>query len=102
MSVQILNMDVMEGLRTLPDHSVHVIVTSPPYLALRRYAGVTPRTWQDGMVCVIGEEPNLYDYTRHLVEVFSDLKRVLHPSGTFWLNIGDSYQHGGPQPSTGV
>lgn len=101
-TVQLLHADVIEGLRSLKDASVHCIVTSPPYLALRRYAGVTPRTWSDGSSCVLGEEPTLHVYVQHMVEVFAELKRVLHPSGTFWLNIGDSYQHGGPQPSTGI
>lgn len=95
-------MDVVEGIRSIPSGSVHCVVTSPPYLALRRYAGITPRTWEDGSSSVLGEEPNLYVYVQHMVEVFRELKRVLHPTGTFWLNIGDSYQHGGPQPSTGV
>lgn len=102
MSTQIINSDVVEGLRTLPPQSVHCVVTSPPYLALRRYAGITPRTWADGSVNVLGEEPTLFKYVEHMVEVFDELKRVMHPTGTFWLNIGDSYQHGGPQPSTGV
>lgn len=100
--IQIINADVIEGLTSLPDQSVHCVVTSPPYLALRRYAGVTPRTWTDGTSCVLGEEPSLYTYIDHMVEVFSHLRRIMHPTGTFWLNIGDSYQHGGPQPSTGV
>lgn len=100
--IQIINADVVDGLASIPDHSVHCVVTSPPYLALRRYAGITPRTWADGSQCVFGEEPTLYGYVDHAVEIFSHLKRVLHPTGTFWLNIGDSYQHGGPQPSTGV
>lgn len=100
--VNIINADVIEGLASLPDRSVHCVITSPPYLALRRYAGITPRTWTDGSSCVLGEEPSLYTYVEHMVEVFSHLRRVMHPTGTFWLNIGDSYQHGGPQPSTGV
>ncbi len=102
MSFKILNADVVEGLRSLPDASVHVVVTSPPYLALRRYAGRAGRTWEDGSTGVFGEETNLHLYVQHSVEIFRELKRVLHPSGTFWLNLGDSYQHGGPQPSTGI
>jgi DNA modification methylase len=37
MSVRIINADVMEGLRQLPDESVHCVVTSPPYFGLRDY-----------------------------------------------------------------
>lgn len=99
--VTIINADVIEGLRSIPDHSVHCVITSPPYMALRSY-GLPPRDWSDGLSCVLGEEPSLHDYIKHLVEVFGELKRVLHPTGTFWLNLGDSYQHNGPQPSTGL
>lgn len=37
MTVRIINADVMEGLRQLPDESVHCVVTSPPYWGLRDY-----------------------------------------------------------------
>lgn len=102
MSFNLINADVVEGLRSLKDASVHVVVTSPPYLALRRYAGGAGRTWEDGSSSIFGEEKNAALYVEHSVEIFKELKRVLHPSGTFWLNLGDSYQHGGPQPSTGI
>lgn len=101
MSINIINSDVVEGLRTLPDHSVHCVVTSPPYFGLRDY-GIAPRKWADGSECVFGLEPSVELYIEHLVEIFSELKRVLHPSGTFWLNIGDCYNHAGPQPATGI
>lgn len=101
-SVKLIRADVLEGLRTLPDASIHCCVTSPPYLALRRYAGAVPTVWSDGTSYVLGEEPNLHLYIDHLVEIFDGVRRVLRPDGTFWLNLGDSYQHGGPQPSTGL
>lgn len=100
--MNIIHADVVEGLRQIPDHSVHCVVTSPPYWGLRTYAGVEPRKWEDGSECVFGLEPSLDLYIEHLVEVFRGLKRVLHPSGTFYLNIGDCYDHAGPQPSTGI
>lgn len=91
----------MEGLRSLPDASVHCCLTSPPYYALRNY-GIPPQTWADGVTCVLGEEPTMQGFIVHLTEVFEEVKRVLHPSGTLWINMGDSYQHAGPQPSTGI
>lgn len=102
MAFTIINADVIEGLRSLPDASVHTIVTSPPYWGLRQYAGVAPREWADGSRCVFGLEPTIDLYIDHLVTIFRELKRVLHPSGTFYLNIGDCYNHAGPQPSTGI
>ena len=36
-SIKILNMDVIDGLRSLPEKSVHCVITSPPYWGLRQY-----------------------------------------------------------------
>src|SRR5512135_3695707 len=45
MTVKIINADVLDGLKQLPDESVHCIVTSPPYYALRDYK---TGTWEGG------------------------------------------------------
>jgi len=81
MTVQIINADVMDGLRQLPDDSVHCVVTSPPYWGLRDY-GV------DGQ---IGLEPTMGEHIDRMVEVFREVRRVLRPDGTLWLNYGDCY-----------
>lgn len=39
----------------------------------------------------LGLEPTPEGYVTNLVEVLRQVHRVLHPSGTLWLNIGDSY-----------
>uniref|UniRef100_A0A6M3XDP0 Putative methyltransferase n=1 Tax=viral metagenome TaxID=1070528 RepID=A0A6M3XDP0_9ZZZZ len=39
----------------------------------------------------LGEEPTPKLYIRHLVDIFNEVKRVLKPSGVFFLNIGDKY-----------
>lgn len=39
----------------------------------------------------LGLEPDPESYVRHLVQVFREVKRVLRPEGTLWLNLGDSY-----------
>lgn len=72
-------MDVLAGLALIPDHSVHCVVTSPPYRGQRDYRA-------SGQ---IGDEATWQEYARRLVLVFRALKRVLHPTGTVWLNIGD-------------
>lgn len=41
----------------------------------------------------IGLESTLKEYIDNLVEIFEEVKRVLKPSGTFWLNIGDTYSN---------
>jgi DNA modification methylase len=73
--------DCLEVLRTLPDESIHCCVTSPPYWGLRDY-GV------DGQ---LGLEPTPDEYVAKMVEVFREVKRVLKPEGTLWLNLGDTY-----------
>ena len=78
---KIYNIDCLEGLKGLQDNSIDCCVTSPPYYALRDY-GV------DGQ---IGLESSPQEYVNKLTNVFSQVKRVLKPTGTLWLNIGDSY-----------
>jgi DNA modification methylase len=75
----------MDGLRSLPDESVHCVVTSPPYWGLRDYG-------QDGQ---IGLEDTPEAYTARMVEVFREVRRVLRDDGTLWLNLGDSYAASG-------
>lgn len=79
--VEILGGDALETLKTLPDESVHTCVTSPPYYGLRDY----------GVAGQIGLEESVEEYIGALVSVFREVRRVLRPDGTLWLNIGDSY-----------
>jgi DNA modification methylase len=91
--VNILNMDAVKGLKTLPDNSINCCVTSPPYWGLRDY-GV------DGQ---IGLEDTPDEYVSHIVEVFREVRRVLRDDGTLWLNLGDSYTGvGGERPNSGL
>ena len=80
----IYHSDCLPGLATLPDNSVDCCVTSPPYYALRDY----------GAVGQIGLEDTPEQFIQKLVEVFAQVRRVLKPKGTLWLNIGDSYWGG--------
>lgn len=77
----VYNMDCLQGLRQMPDNFVDCCVTSPPYYGLRDY-GV------DGQ---IGLEKSPDEYVEKMVEVFREVFRVLKPTGTLWLNIGDCY-----------
>ncbi len=52
----------------------------------------------------IGLETTVDAYVQNLVEVFREARRVLHPTGTLWLNLGDSYagsSTGGFRPGAG-
>lgn len=81
MTVRIINLDVMEGLRQLPDESVHCVVTSPPYWGLRDY----------GVEGQIGLEPTYQEHVDAMVAVFREVRRVMRSDGTLWLNYGDGY-----------
>ncbi len=85
MTVRILHGDCREVLCTLPDESVHCVVTSPPYFGLRDY----------GVAGQVGLEPTPQAYVDELVGVFREVRRVLRSDGTVWLNLGDSYAGGG-------
>lgn len=83
--VQIIHGDVRQNLAMLPDDTFHCCVTSPPYWGMRDYG-------YDGQ---IGAETEINDYIAHLVAVFREVRRVLRPDGTLWLNIGNTYTSGG-------
>jgi DNA modification methylase len=82
--------DVREVLPTLASDSVDCIVSSPPYWGLRDYGS-------DGQ---LGLEATPEQYVANLVGVFRELRRVLKPSGTCWLNLGDSYNSIGHKKSS--
>jgi DNA modification methylase len=84
MSVLVITGDCREVLRTLPESSVHCVVTSPPYFGLRDY----------GVEGQIGLEQTPDEYVAKLVDVFREVRRVLRDDGTLWLNLGDSYAGG--------
>ncbi|MGV1768769.1 DNA-methyltransferase [Agrobacterium vitis] len=73
--------DCLEVLRTITSDSIDCVVTSPPYWGLRDY-GV------DGQ---IGLEPTLAEHLAVMVAVFEEVRRVLKPTGTCWINYGDCY-----------
>lgn len=93
MSIRILQGHCIDVMRTLAAESVHTVVTSPPYWGLRDY-GTEPVRWGDGWVGHLGLEPTPEAYVQHLLEVFREVRRVLHPEGTVWLNLGDCYATG--------
>src|SRR5690606_21681073 len=70
----------------LPDARVDLVVTSPPYYALRAY--------QDGgQTCggQIGSGPTPAEYLAALLDCTREWVRVLKPAGSMWVNLGDKY-----------
>jgi DNA modification methylase len=136
LSVTILIGDVFARLAELPDNSVDIVVTSPPYWGLRDYGTAT---WEGGdpacdhrsptmrkgrdeqraalagsaatnsaqlllahrsacgkcgavkVDAQIGLEPTLGQHLDVMVAVFEEVRRVLKPTGTCWVNYGDCY-----------
>jgi site-specific DNA-methyltransferase (cytosine-N4-specific) len=122
--------DAREVLAAMPDASVDIVVTSPPFWGLRDYGtgrwdGGDPAcphhalqpggnrgrdgdggrcpccaaVWTDPQY---GLEPTVDRYVARLVAVFDEVRRVLAPTGTAWLNLGDSYSSAaGGAPASG-
>lgn len=65
----------------LPDDAVDLVVTSPPYWQKRDY----------GYDAQIGLEPTAGQYVEAIVECLREWRRVLRPTGSVFLNVGDSY-----------
>tara|TARA_R110001599_G_C12257672_1_gene660187 strand:- start:140 stop:1120 length:981 start_codon:yes stop_codon:yes gene_type:complete len=84
----LLHGDSVARLKRLPANSFNVAVTSPPYFWVRDY----------GFDDQIGHEESVDEYVESLMAVFDEVKRVLHPEGVFYLNIGDTYYSGNGQP----
>ena len=130
--------DNLELLKQLPDNSIDVVITSPPYWGLRDYSDAAEKIWggdpdcehdfseshtrhqeapgktslvkQKGLEYTVtthtcskcgawkgqfGLEPHPQMYIDHSVEIYREVMRVLKSTGSFYLNIGDSY-HSSP------
>lgn len=73
--------DCIETMKAMQPDSVDCVVTSPPYWGLRDY----------GVEGQIGLEPTLAEHLSVMVSVFEEVRRVLKPTGTCWVNYGDCY-----------
>lgn len=70
----------------LPDASVDLIVTSPPYWSQRDY-----QDQGESLAGQIGNEATWQEYIANLVECTRDWVRVLKPSGSIFVVLGDKY-----------
>jgi len=67
----------------LPDNSVDLVVTSPPYWRKRDY----------GVKDQIGKEDTPRGYVDAIMACLSEWGRVLRPTGSVFLNIGDTFHN---------
>jgi len=102
--------DAFDLVDRFPGESVDLVITSPPYWGQRSYElqhnwelfNDIPKVrslsqvtrgydWYRGLGGVLGLEPYPEWYVVHLTEILNKLLRVLKPTGSFWLNLGDTY-----------
>ncbi|HEX2906154.1 MAG TPA: site-specific DNA-methyltransferase [Phototrophicaceae bacterium] len=76
--------DALTILESLPDQCIDFCMTSPPYWNKRDYP-------EGGL----GLETTYNSYIQNLLAVFFEVKRILKDTGSFWLNLGDTYQRKG-------
>lgn len=91
MTVRLLIGDVHERLGQLPDDSVDLALTSPPFLALRSYlpADHILKRYE------IGAERTPAEFIDTLLAVTAELGRVLAPHGSLCVELGDTYAGSG-------
>ena len=73
--------DVLTCLQKIPDQSVNLVVTSPPYWNLRDYYNKKQ----------IGSENSPQEYIRQISKVGDQIQRILKNDGAYFLNLGDKY-----------
>jgi site-specific DNA-methyltransferase (cytosine-N4-specific) len=73
--------DSLKIINELPENSIDMIITSPPYWNLRDYH-------EEGQ---LGQEPTFNEFVVNLATYFYCAKRILKDNGTLWVNLGDTY-----------
>ncbi|CAN5140272.1 site-specific DNA-methyltransferase [soil metagenome] len=81
--------DSLELAHRLPSDFVKCIITSPPYFGHREYSGNDHLRELE-----LGREDEPQAYVQRMVALFDELRRVLQPAGTLWINLGDTYRDG--------
>lgn len=77
--------DSQRLLASWPSELVDCIVTSPPYWKQRDYGGSDQQ---------LGQETTPADYVSRMAELFRHCRRILKPTGTLWLVLGDKFEDG--------
>ena len=81
----IYNQGCLSGLKLLPDSCIDCCISSPPYWGLRDYEA-------EGQ---LGVEKDFKDFIGNLIEIYKQVYRVLKPTGTCFVNLGDTYSGSG-------
>lgn len=81
---EIIQGDALETLKKLPQDSIDVVLTSPPYFHQRDYGQAKH---------MIGQEKTVDEYIDAIGRVFKECLRVIKPEGSIFFNLGDKYQN---------
>lgn len=73
--------DTLENLKIFPDECIDTVITSPPFYRQRLY----------NVPNEIGREDTPEEYIIKLVRIFSEVWRILKPTGSVWVEIGDKF-----------
>ncbi len=79
--ITLIQGDCSNELERIDDSSIDCCVTSPPYWNLRNYGDANG----------LGMDSSPEKYLGHLCDIFNSIYTKLKPSGTCWVNIGDTY-----------
>jgi site-specific DNA-methyltransferase (adenine-specific) len=75
--------DSVRLLQQIPDNSIDLVITSPPYFQQRKYGG-----------CEVGSERFVENYIDAIMDVFHECVRILKDTGSIVINMGDKYLNG--------
>jgi len=81
MKLTIMHGNIFDQLPKVPTESIDLVITSPPYWGLRDY----------GVEGQLGLEPTMELYLENTMRWVKEVWRVLKPTGSFVLNIGDCF-----------
>lgn len=85
---KVSNGDSLEVLKKIPDNSIDLVITSPPYFQQRDYGNGKNE---------IGNEKIEKEYLNNLLNIFRECVRITKDTGTIVFNLGDKYINGGLQ-----
>lgn len=83
--------DTLEVVRLMPSASVDLIITSPPFLALRSYLPAD----DPAKVHEIGQESTPGEFLDVLLDLVVEWRRILTPHGSLCVELGDTYSGSG-------
>ena len=85
---QLYTKSAVDMSEELEDESIDHIVSSPPYWNQRVFHG------EDVSKTELGQEDKLSDFIDNLVAIIAECKRIMKPTGSMYLNLGDTYDKG--------